>query len=167
MDHEQSEQHQRGGQHEEQPHLSEQAGKTLRAAIAANAEIGDFAARLTAANCPSRAVLSHLTSRWGTLIMVVLLADGSQRFSQLRRAVGGVSEKMLAQTLDGLVGDGFVLRLDHRAIPPHVEYRLTALGREAAERLAALVDWIEQSYPRIAAARQQADPAGGKQTAAG
>ncbi len=143
-----------------------QPGKTLRASIAANADIGDFAARLTATNCPSRAVLSHLTSRWGTLIMVVLLADGSQRFSQLRRAVGGVSEKMLAQTLDGLVGDGFVLRLDRRAIPPHVEYSLTALGREAAERLAALVDWIEQSYPRIAAARQQADSAGGKQTAA-
>nr|WP_233411019.1 helix-turn-helix domain-containing protein [Rugamonas sp. CCM 8940] len=121
---------------------------------------------MTAANCPSRAVLSHLTSRWGTLIMVVLLADGSRRFSQLRRAVGGVSEKMLAQTLDGLVGDGFVRRLDHQVIPPHVEYSLTALGREAAERLAALVDWIEQSYPRIEAARRQAEPAGGKQTAA-
>ena len=102
--------------------------------------------------CPSRAVLSHLTSRWGVLVMVVLL-DGTHRFSELRREVGGVSEKMLAQTLDALVGDGFVLRLAHLVIPPKVEYSLTPLGREAAERLRHLVDWIEDSYPLIAEAR--------------
>lgn len=123
----------------------------LRAAIADANRRGE----LLNAQCPSRAVLSHITSRWGVLVLVVL-QGGTHRFSQLRREVGGVSEKMLAQTLDALAGDGFVLRLAHAVIPPKVEYSLTPLGREAAERLRALVDWIEDSYPRIAAHQEQA-----------
>jgi DNA-binding HxlR family transcriptional regulator len=132
--------------------------KTLRGALAARNEARR--GELMVAACPSRAVLSHLTSRWGTLVLVVLL-DGMHRFSELRREVGGVSEKMLAQTLDALVGDGFVLRYAHPVIPPRVEYSLTPMGREVAERLALLVDWIEENYPRIAEARAAtgADPA--------
>jgi DNA-binding HxlR family transcriptional regulator len=76
---------------------------------------------------------------------------GAQRFSQLRKEVGGVSEKMLAQTLVALEGDGFVLRTALPVIPPHVEYSLTPLGREVAERLEVLVDWIEDNLPRIVA----------------
>jgi DNA-binding HxlR family transcriptional regulator len=130
--------------------------KSLRAALAvqATARRGE----LLAADCPSRAVLSHVTSRWGVLVLVVLLG-GMHRFSQLRREIGGVSEKMLAQTLDALVQDGFVLRCALPVIPPHVEYSLTPMGREIAERLEVLVDWIEDNFPRIAAARTELEAA--------
>ena len=126
--------------------------KSLRTALAVN-----NAARrgqVLAADCPSRAVLSHVTSRWGVLVLVVLLG-GMHRFAQLRREIGGVSEKMLAQTLDALVQDGFVKRVSLPVIPPHVEYSLTPMGSEIAERLEVLVDWIEDNFPRIAAARAQ------------
>lgn len=111
---------------------------------------------LLAADCPSRAVLGHMTSRWGVLVLVVLL-DGTHRFSQLRRAIGGVSEKMLAQTLDALAYDGLVLRVAQQVVPPHVEYSLTPLGREAATRLEVLVDWIEDNFPLIRAAQDAAE----------
>ncbi len=112
--------------------------------------------QLLAADCPSRAVLSHITSRWGTLVLVVLLG-GTHRFSQLRREIGGVSEKMLAQTLEALAYDGMVLRVAQQVVPPHVEYSLTPLGREAAERLEVLLDWIEDNFPRIQTAQREAD----------
>jgi DNA-binding HxlR family transcriptional regulator len=111
-------------------------------------------AQVMAADCPSRAVLGHITSRWGVLVLVMLL-ERTHRFSELRRAVGGVSEKMLAQTLDALAHDGLVLRVAHQVVPPHVEYSLTPLGREAAERLEVLVDWIENSFPLIQQAQQE------------
>jgi DNA-binding HxlR family transcriptional regulator len=129
---------------------TQKTGKGLREAIREQVRRGD----LLAAECPSRAVLSHVTSRWGVLILVILLG-GTHRFSQLRREVGGVSEKMLAQTLDALAGDGFVLRRDYGEIPPRVDYSLTPMGREVAERLEVLVDWIESNFPRIEAARQE------------
>jgi len=84
----------------------------------------------------------------------VMLLERTHRFSELRRAVGGVSEKMLAQTLDALAQDGLVLRVAHQVVPPHVEYSLTPLGREAAERLEVLVDWIEDNFPLIREAQQ-------------
>src|SRR5690349_14163507 len=102
----------------------------LRTALAARAMRGD----LSAPACPSRGVLDHVTSRWGVLALVALL-DGTHRFSELRRKVGGVSEKMLAQTLRTLEADGFVLREMYPEIPPRVEYSLTALGREVADRV--------------------------------
>ena len=102
--------------------------------------------------CPSRLVLEHLTSRWGVLALIVLL-EGTHRFSELRRRIGGVSEKMLAQTLQALESDGFVKRVALPVIPPHVEYSLTPMGREVAPHLSVLTDWIERSMPRIAQAR--------------
>ncbi len=111
--------------------------------------------QLMAADCPSRAVLAHITSRWGVLVLVMLL-EKTHRFSELRRAVGGVSEKMLAQTLEALVQDGLVSRFAHQVVPPHVEYSLTPLGREAATRLELLVDWIEDNYPLIREAQDAA-----------
>jgi len=100
--------------------------------------------------CPSRAVLQHLTSRWGVLVMAVL-ATGTYRFAALRRRIGGVSERMLAQTLQQLETDGFVLRRDHGEVPPHVDYSLTPLGQEAAHHLVALVGWIEGNIGAIVA----------------
>ncbi len=99
-------------------------------------------------DCPSRAVLQHVTSRWGVLVLVALLA-GTHRFSDLRRKVGGVSEKMLAQTLQWLESDGFVLRTSYPVVPPHVEYSLTPMGIEVARQVEGLVDWIEGNLHRI------------------
>lgn len=100
--------------------------------------------------CPSRQILQHVTSRWGVLILLVLL-QGKQRFSELRRRIGGISEKMLTQTLRALEQDGFVLREVFDSMPPHVEYQLTPLGLELAPRVAALADWIEVNLPQILA----------------
>lgn len=83
------------------------------------------------------------------MLVLRVLSTGPQRFSGLRRKIGGISERMLAQTLQGLESDGMVLRRDFQTVPPHVEYELTALGHEAATRVGAVLDWIQDSLPRI------------------
>ena len=111
---------------------------------------------LFAEACPSREVLRHVTSRWGVLVLVAL-RRGTHRFSDLRRLIGGVSEKMLAQTLQWLEADGFVLRVQYPVVPPHVEYSLTALGEEVALRVRDLADWIEVKLPEIMQAKPQTE----------
>lgn len=106
--------------------------------------------------CPSRLVLEHVTSRWGVLVLAALL-ERSYRFSELRREVGGVSEKMLAQTLQTLERDGFVDRDAKPVIPPRVDYTLTGLGREAAEQVWALARWSERSLDAVDEARMTYD----------
>lgn len=123
--------------------------------------IGSRKGHLQEPMCPSRIVLEHLTSRWGVLALIVLL-EGTHRFSELRRRIGGVSEKMLAQTLQALEKDGFVDRVALPVIPPHVEYSLSPLGREVAPRIEALTTWIEQSLPRIARAQRTRARVGAK-----
>ncbi len=103
---------------------------------------------LRAADCPSRGVLDHLTSRWGSLILILLL-EGTHRFSELRREIGGVSEKMLAQSLQRLEADGFLTRTVFPTIPPKVEYTLTPLGHEAATHIRALTDWVELNVSKV------------------
>lgn len=103
-------------------------------------------------NCPSREILKHLTSRWGVLVLIALL-ERDHRFSELRRTVGGVSEKMLAQTLQTLEADGFVSRFSHPVVPPHVDYSLTPIGREVAEKVRDFADWIELNTSRILSAK--------------
>jgi DNA-binding HxlR family transcriptional regulator len=93
--------------------------------------------------CPARAILSHVSGRWGSLVIAALHADGTLRFSQLRGRIEGVSEKMLAQTLRELERDGLLVRRSFPVVPPHVEYTLTTLGKGVAEHVAALVGWIE------------------------
>ncbi len=105
-------------------------------------------------NCPSRIVLNHLMSRWGCLVLLVLL-NGTQRFSELARGIGGVSEKMLAQTLQTLEADGFVVRTVYPTIPPKVEYSLTRLGREAGIHIKNLTDWVEDHVPEVLGSRSQ------------
>lgn len=103
--------------------------------------------------CPSREILKHVTNRWGGLVLVALLL-GTHRFSDLRRKLSAVSEKMLAQTLQTLEADGFVMRVSYPVVPPHVEYSLTPLGAELAKQVELLVDWIEINLPRILDAQQ-------------
>ncbi|MEA5515863.1 helix-turn-helix domain-containing protein [Nodularia sp. UHCC 0506] len=113
-------------------------------------EMGD----LFAQPCPSREILKHVCSRWGVLILIAL-RQGTHRFSELRRKIGGVSEKMLAQSLQSLTEDGFVLRVSHHLVPPFVEYSLTPMGEEVADRVAALADWIELNTLRVLDARNK------------
>lgn len=107
--------------------------------------------QLFAEACPSREVLKHVTSRWGVLVLIALMT-GTHRFSELRRKIGGVSERMLAQTLQWLEQDGFVSRISYPVVPPHVEYSLTPLGEEVGARVRDLADWIEVNLPRISEA---------------
>ncbi len=106
-------------------------------------------------DCPSREVLKHLTSRWGVLVLIALL-EKDHRFSDLRRKVAVISEKMLSQTLQTLEADGFVNRHSHPVVPPHVDYSLTPIGREVALKVRDFADWIEINIGRILAARKDA-----------
>ena len=120
---------------------AEQATALLR-----RLETGD----VLVADCPSRMVMQHVTSRWGGLVMFAL-QTGTHRFSTLRRRIGGVSERMLAQTLQLLEGDGLVRRVAHDVVPPHVEYSLTPLGEKVAGHVVQLATLIECSLPEIMA----------------
>ncbi|MFB7734618.1 winged helix-turn-helix transcriptional regulator [Streptomyces sp. NPDC056112] len=124
-----------------------------------------------AAMCPYRLVLEHVTSRWGVLVLIELL-ERPYRFSELRRAVGrvserGVSEKMLAQTLQTLERDGLVHRDAKPVIPPRVDYSLTGLGREAAEQVRALALWTQERMADVEQARRTYDEARRTQDEAG
>lgn len=112
--------------------------------------------RVLSKNCPSRDILNHLTSRWGTLVMIALLED-TKRFSEIRRTIEGISERMLTETLKQLENDGMLVRRAYHTVPPHVEYSLTEHGRQAGAKIRALVDWLENSLPDILAQKEQAE----------
>ena len=95
----------------------------------------------------SRAMFDHVTSRWGARILMGL-QDGTHRFNELRRLIGGVSDKMLSQTLQVLEEDGLVDRSVSPHSPPRVEYALSPMGREVALHLKTLTDWIEANADR-------------------
>jgi DNA-binding HxlR family transcriptional regulator len=122
--------------------------------------VSDFRTRMTAGEemCPHRLVLEHVTSRWGVLVLIAL-EQRSYRFSELRRHVGRVSEKMLAQTLQTLERDGFVHRDAKPVIPPRVDYSLTGLGMEAAERVRSLAAWTDVRMAAVVEAREAYDKA--------
>jgi len=107
-----------------------------------------FTMGILPANCPSRTVLDHVTSKWGVLV-IIALSERELRWGELRRVVEGVSEKMLAQTLRTLEADGFVNRDAQPTIPPRVDYSLTERGRELAARLLPLMDWIADNADAI------------------
>ena len=100
------------------------------------------------ANCPSRDMLKRVTSRWSVLVLLALKQD-TLRFSELRRKIGGVSERMLAQTLRHMEQDGFIQRKAYDVVPPHVEYWLTPLGHEAERKVIGLADWLEENVSVI------------------
>jgi DNA-binding HxlR family transcriptional regulator len=98
--------------------------------------------------CPTRTVLDHVTSKWGVLVLVSL-SGRTARWSELRRSIDGVSEKMLAQTLQTLERDQLVARHARAVIPPHVEYRLTEWGEEVVQRLLPLMTWVAEHADAI------------------
>jgi DNA-binding HxlR family transcriptional regulator len=100
------------------------------------------------AGCPSRVVLDHVMSKWGFLVLVAL-AGRTLRWGELRRTVEGVSEKMLAQTLQTLERDGLVHREALPVVPPHVEYRLTELGDGLVGHMLPLAGWLLEHSPAI------------------
>lgn len=110
------------------------------------------------AMCPYRLVLEHVTSRWGVLVLMLLL-ERPYRFGELRRAIGRVSEKMLTQTLQTLERDGLVHREAQPVIPPRVDYSLTDLGHEAAQQVKALATWTEERMADVVKAREAYDRA--------
>ncbi len=106
--------------------------------------------------CPSRVVLDALAEKW-VLLIVHVLADGPRRTSELRRAVEGISEKMLIQTLRKLERNGFVARHSFAEVPPRVEYNLTDLGRSLSDAVRALDNWVEANIGQVMQARESFD----------
>ncbi|WP_180088067.1 MULTISPECIES: helix-turn-helix domain-containing protein [unclassified Acinetobacter] len=106
-------------------------------------------------DCPSREILEHLTNKWSVLVLRCL-TEGVHRFSELKQRIEGVSEKMLAQTLKMLEQDGFILRTVYPVVPPKVEYQLTLMGSQAAEKLMYLIGWVERTLPEIIEAKENA-----------
>jgi DNA-binding HxlR family transcriptional regulator len=108
-------------------------------------------------NCPTREVLSRMGDKWTTLIIGMLATSKSRRFNELRRAIGGISQKMLTQTLRELERDGLVRRSLYAEIPPRVEYSLTPLGMTLCEPLSALRKWAEEHLQEVRAAQEAFD----------
>ena len=107
------------------------------------------------AQCPSRLVLDRIADKWTALIIQVL-ANGTKRYAELQREIGGISQKMLTQTLRSLERDGLVQRKVHPVVPPKVEYSLTKLGRTLIEPLHGLCRWSEKHLAELQANRAQA-----------
>lgn len=110
----------------------------------------------TREDCEVRQILDRIADKW-SLLVIALLDRRSLRFTELRRAVDGVSQRMLARTLRHLERDGLVSRTVHAAVPPRVDYELTPLGATLHTTIRALVDWTEQHQNEIAAARATYD----------
>ncbi|MQM25979.1 winged helix-turn-helix transcriptional regulator [Glycomyces albidus] len=104
--------------------------------------------QVLADGCPSRPVLDHVTGRWGTLIMLSL-HDGPRRFSEVRRAVGGINDKALSQGLRQLERDGLVTRHASDGFPSRVEYRLTEVGAGMEARLREMVRYLYEQMPTV------------------
>lgn len=119
-------------------------------------DLGEF--QVLAEDCPSRPVLDHVTGRWGTLI-VLSLHDGPRRFSEIRRAVGGINDKALAQGLRHLERDGLVLREPSEGFPSRVEYRLTEVGAGMEARLREMVSYLYANMGEVLQAQAGYDAA--------
>ncbi|WP_407716723.1 winged helix-turn-helix transcriptional regulator [Mangrovibrevibacter kandeliae] len=111
-----------------------------------------------ASDCPTRVVLDRVADKW-TVLILGLLSRGPLRFNQLRRAIEGLSQKMLSQTLKGLQRDGLVARRIEATVPVTVEYRLTPLGRTLIDPVDALRIWAETHINAVRAAQAAYDEA--------
>jgi len=129
------------------PSVAEAAGGAGTAATAAGAH---------PTTCRAREVLQRVGDKWSVLV-IDLLGQGTMRFTELHRAIDGITARMLTVTLRGLERDGIVTRTIHPVIPPRVEYALTPMGRTLLDTIGQLVSWTDSHLPEIEAARAAYD----------
>ena len=108
------------------------------------------------ASCPSQDILALIGSKWSMLLLCIL-GDGPVRSGELGRRAGGISQKMLTQTLRELERHGIVHRKDFAEVPPRVEYSLTPLGRSLAQLVSKIEEWVETNYSRMTRVVQSYD----------
>jgi DNA-binding HxlR family transcriptional regulator len=99
-------------------------------------------------NCPTRQVLDCIADKW-TVLIIRRLAEGTLRFAQLRRAVDGISQKVLTNTLRALERDGIITRRIYASVPPKVEYSLTSLGRSLCNLVEGICSWAEANIEQV------------------
>jgi DNA-binding HxlR family transcriptional regulator len=147
--------------------VSEPSGPTSQAAraTAESARATSQAARATAesagtasepSSCRAREVLQRVGDKWSVYV-IDLLGQGTKRFTELHRSIGGITARMLTVTLRGLERDGIVTRTIHPVIPPRVDYALTPMGRTLLDTIGQLVSWTDSHLPEIEAARAEYD----------
>jgi DNA-binding HxlR family transcriptional regulator len=107
-------------------------------------------------DCPSRELLEFIGGKWCLLILCALHTKKKKRMrtGELRRTVGGVSQKMLTQTLREMEFNGIILRISYPGVPPHVEYELTELGLELRKLVVSIEQWMERRFTDLMAARK-------------
>lgn len=110
------------------------------------------------AACPTRLMLNRIADKW-TVLVLGLLENEAKRFSTLQREIGGISQKMLTQTLRGLERDGLIARTVYPEVPPRVEYTMTPLGSTLVGLLAALRVWSETHMDEVLQAQRDYDQA--------
>jgi len=108
------------------------------------------------ASCPSQGILALIGSKWSMLLLCIL-SEGPVRSGELGRRAGGISQKMLTQTLRELERHGIVNRNDYGEVPPRVEYSLTPLGRSLAQLVRGIEEWVESNYSRMTRVAQSYD----------
>jgi DNA-binding HxlR family transcriptional regulator len=106
-------------------------------------------------DCPTRLILDRIGDKWSVLV-VLSLRDGPRRFTELRDAIGGVTPKVLTQTLRAMARDGLLTRHVFAEVPPRVEYELTPLGQSLHTPIQAVAEWAESHVNEVMAARQTA-----------
>jgi DNA-binding HxlR family transcriptional regulator len=107
-------------------------------------------------NCPTRQILDRIGDKW-TALIIGLLEDGTMRFSALQHSIGGISQKMLTQTLRSLERDGLVTRTIYAEVPPRVEYALTPLGKTLCAPIRAVREWAETNIESVSIAQSEYD----------
>ncbi|MCP3822907.1 helix-turn-helix transcriptional regulator [Streptomyces sp. A3M-1-3] len=110
----------------------------------------------TREDCQVRQILDRIADKW-SLLVIALLDSRTLRFTELRRKIDGISQRMLTVTLRQLERDGLVVRTVHPVVPPRVDYALTPLGRTLHETIQSLVTWTETHQAEVAAAREAHD----------
>ncbi|MES9542931.1 MULTISPECIES: helix-turn-helix domain-containing protein [unclassified Actinomadura] len=110
----------------------------------------------TVAGCRAREILDRIGDKW-SLLVIALLGEGTKRFTELKREIDGISQRMLTVTLRGLERDGIVIRTVYPVVPPRVEYTLTPMGATLMDAAGTLVAWAEDHLVQIDTARADYD----------
>jgi DNA-binding HxlR family transcriptional regulator len=128
----------------------------LRHQLTRRKSAGTYVSSVYNRECPTRVVLDRLADKW-TVLVIGQLAAGTMRFAELRRAVDGISQKMLTSTLRDLERDGLVKRQLYASVPPKVEYSLTPLGSSLINKMQGLCLWAEDHIDQVLKARENFD----------